>query len=514
MVRREYARYRWLAVTALVTLSLALALPAPALADGGPVLSDPQLWAMLKEGQQTAVINLGSDNTADVDLFVSMLDESGQTHEVTFFVPLGKDAAEFRTVEETSREFDETITKRLDEIVRAEVERQALYRTSVRGSLLLGTLLLNGGWSWPVWLLWVLSGCSAAGMPTPMATYETASSQVAIYGVKEDTDLQALIQTTGLSPAVQETLSRLRGQQIAVVTLQTQPSPAGGSSGGGPTGQPGLHLAWRTALVPRPASAGLAAQATYAYPLGTGSAWAHPIELTRIYVAAPSGADFAIQYPELGQDLSGYTAGGWSSRSVPRIQQATSAAFAVEEAAGDFGHVWRIVYKQSNSAQDLIVTSLPALSVQTQAALTRQRLEGLAGLLSWLVAPLVALVVWLAVWRYVMGRVLKVEYRWREPRLWLEGLGWALLYPLTNGVTLLAGLVLTAVTAGVGMFVAVPILLITALGGISIFLFAHNRAEALGVSRRQAAVAYVAAMVMANAIFLSFGIFYLALLGA
>jgi hypothetical protein len=488
-------------------------------ADGGPILSDPQLWSLLKEGQQTAVINLGSGNTAHIDLFVTMLDESGQSHEVTFFVPLGKNPVQFRTVEETSREFDESVTQPLDNILRAEVERQATYKTNVRGSLLLGTLLINGGWSWPVWLLWVLSGCGVAGMPTPIATYETASSQVSIYGVDQDTDLQMLIETTGLSPAVQETLSRLRGQQIAVVTLQTQPSPQGGSPGGGLTGQPGLHLSWQTALATDSRTErGMeyrSAQATYAYPLGTGSAWAHPIELTRIYVAAPPGLDFVTHYPELGEDLSGYTAGGWSSRSMPRIQRATGAAYAVEEAvdAGS-GHVWRVTYRQSNSAEDLLITSLPASSQRTLAVLQRQHLEGVAGALSWLFAPLAALVVWLAVWRYVMRRLLKVEYRWRERRFWVEALGWALLYPLTNGVTLLAGVVLTVFTAGVGMFVAAPILLITALGGISIFFFARNRAQALGVSRRRAARAYITAVVMANALFLSFGIFYLALLGA
>jgi len=506
MTRKEYGHCGSLAVTALVMVSLVLALPASAVADGGPILSDPQLWAMLKEGQQVAVIRLDSSSTATIDLFVSMLDESGQAHEVTFFVPLGKDPWQFRTLEETSREFDESVTEPLDTLLRAEIERQAAYKTSVAGSLLLGTLLLNGGWSWPFWLLWVLSGCSAAGMPTPLGTYETPSSRVAIYGVNEDTDLQALIATAGLSPAVQETLSRLRGQQIAVVSLQTQPASQAGSAGGGPAGQPGLHLSWQTAL------AANSAQAAYAYPLGTGSAWAHPIELTRIYVTAPPGADFAIQYPELGQDLSGYTAGGWSSRSVPRIQQATSAAFAVEEAVGDFGHVWRITYKQSNSAEDLAVTRLPALSTQTQSLLTRQRLEAVAGVLSWIAAPLIALAIWSLVWHYVMRRMLGIEYSWRERRFWLEALGWALLYPLTNGVAVFAGVVLTAITGGMALFVAVPVVLITALGGISIFLFARNRAPALGASKRQAAMAYVTAVVIANALFLSFGVFYLALL--
>ncbi len=506
MAGKVCVRNRWAAVVALI---LVLALPVPAWADGGILPSDPQMWAMIKEGQQTAVIRLESETTAHIDLFVTMLDESGQSHQVTFFVPLGIDPIEFQSAEQMSREFEELVTAPLDALLRAEVERQATFRTNVRGSLLLGTLLLNGGWSWPIWLLWVLSGCGAAGMPAPIAIYETDSSQVSIYGLDGDTDLQMLIEAAGLSPAVQETLSRLRGQQIAVVTLQTQPMPEGGSSGEGPTGQPGLHLSWRTTLATG------AAQATYAYPLGTGSAWAHPIELTRIYVSAPPGLDFVTQYPELGEDLSGYTGGGWSSRSRPRIQEATGAAYAVDEAVDvTEGRVWRVTYRQSNSAEDLLVTSMPAWSAHTLAALRRQGLERVTGALSWLFAPLAALVIWLAVWRYVMKRLLRIEYSWRELRFWREALGWAILYPVTNAVVLVAGVMLIAFTAGVGAYVAVPIVSITALGGISIFFFARDRAQALGVSKRQAAMAYITTVVMANALFLGLGIFYLALYGA
>jgi hypothetical protein len=178
------------------------------------------------------------------------------------------------------------------------------------------------------------------------------------------------------------------------------------------------------------------------------------------------------------------------------------------------GHVWRVTYRQSNSAEDMVITSLPASSPHTLTALRRQGLERVAGGLSWLFAPLAALAVWLGVWRYVMRKLLNVDYQWRDRRLWVEALGWALLYPLTNGVILLAGVMLTALTVGVALVIAGPMLLIAALAGISIFFFARNRAKALGVPRGRAAMAYITAMVMANAIFLGFGIFYLSLLGA
>ena len=68
--------YRFGLVIIIVITSL-LVFPSPAKADGGPILSDPELWAQLKEGQQTMVVTLKGNNTVNVNLFVSMLDESG-----------------------------------------------------------------------------------------------------------------------------------------------------------------------------------------------------------------------------------------------------------------------------------------------------------------------------------------------------------------------------------------------------------------------------------------------------
>jgi hypothetical protein len=57
-------------------------------ADGGPILSDPELRTMHDEGQQIAVVDLQRDGTAPKDLFASMANRSGQSHQVTFFLPL------------------------------------------------------------------------------------------------------------------------------------------------------------------------------------------------------------------------------------------------------------------------------------------------------------------------------------------------------------------------------------------------------------------------------------------
>jgi len=502
-------KYGWRLVAIAVIATLLLSLPAPAMADGGPVLSDPQLWAQLEEGQQIAVVRLGNGNTARVDLFISMLDRSGVSHEIVFFLPLGIDPADFSVTEETSLDFDRAVTEELDRILLTEAGRMVSYRRNVRWSLLLGTLFINGAWSWPFWLLWTLAGCAAPGAQlAPIATYETESSQVAIYGMDEDTDLQALIETTGLDPVVQETLARLEGQQIAVVTLQTQPPLEGEDTGWEPTGQPGLHLAWTTTLVSH------SAEATYAYPLGTGSAWANPIEITRVYVVAPPGVDFKLQYPRLGPDRSGFTLPFMWGQPQPRIMDAKGPAYAVEDAVGDFGHIGRVTYRYSNSAEDLVITRLPEMSPETLAALRRLKSQQPLQALSYVLSFVVALLVWLVAWRYAMPRLLGLEYRWRGLRVYRDAFGWALLYPLTNGVLLAVAALLVPITAGVSLLVGAPVLFITLLGVVSILLFVRWSSRNLGVSKKRAALAYVIVVSVANAVYLGFAAGYAALVGA
>jgi hypothetical protein len=148
------------------------------------------------------VIHLAKGDTAQVDLFITLVDRSGKSHQVIFFIPLGKETRGFKVVEELSRAFDDALTKQLDKEIRSYGERIFSYKKTVQAELFLGALLTNGLWIYPT-----------------LAAYPEGSE--------------------------------------------------------------------------------------YIYRLSTGSAWASPIELTRIYVVAPPGTDFEVQYPTLGDDLSG-----------------------------------------------------------------------------------------------------------------------------------------------------------------------------------------------------------------
>jgi len=80
----------------------------------------------------------------------------------------------------------------------------------------------------------------------------------------------------------------------------------------------------------------------------------------------------------------------------------------VDEAYGDFGHTWRATYIKSNSAQDLVVTSLPGVSREVQRAIRHATAQEVIGALTWLIGLLAGLAAWVTSWRVIMPRRLGV----------------------------------------------------------------------------------------------------------
>ena len=522
-----------LLLAGLMTVTIGLGRARLAQADGGVVIPDSELWALIEEGQQVAVIRLDEGDAAHVDLFITLVDRSGRSHEVVFFVPLGGEASNFSVVEQTSLEFDLELTEHLDQQLREYASRADSYKSSVRSSLVLGTLVTNGLWTGLLLIPILVAGsCSA---PAPIATFQTESSVISIYDVDEQTDVQALIETTGLDPSVSETLAGLQGQQIAVINLQTQPTNETDDwlTASEREGQPGIHLTWNTSLVRQ------SEEASYAYPLGTGKAWASPIELTRVYVVAEPGIDFAVTSPRLGADLSGMAGaspfGGLAGRIYWRIDEARSPAFASDNAYGSYGRIWRGTYIKSNSDRDIVITKLASVTEETSSAIRRSRFQNAVLDLTWLISLAAGAVIWVTSWWVVMSRMMKASYRWRSGRLWGDAFIWLMIYP---GATLAMLLVVGLVAFGValllfsvlqipGLFpfgnefgaivlwvlISLPVL-IAITGVINAFLFARFRASHFNVSRSRAFGAYLLVVVAANLVYLAFAVSYGGLVGA
>jgi hypothetical protein len=504
-MKRRFCSLRMLLLS-ICLLMAALSIPAAVFADGIAIPSNPEMWSQIAEGQQIAVVKILGDDKARVDLFISMLDQSGESNEVTFFLPLGLEVMNFSVTETTSLEFDEEMTDELDSVLEREVQRPAQYRSSVQLSLLSGTLVINGGWSWPIWYAVLLSGCGAIGAPQPVGTFETESSTIDIYDMEQDVDLDVFIQATGLDPSVREGLERVRGQHVAIIHLRTQAISSDMDSQSPSYIHPGIHMRWRVATET------IIGENSYAYPLGTGSAWAHPIELTRVYVVAPPGIDFEVDYPELGQDLSGYEGRAFFNQ-WPKILNAEGPAFAVENAVGEFGRIWRVTYHMSNASEDILVSPLSGISTETQSTLESLKFQELASTVSWPISIIASILIWVFAWRFIMSRFLGLEVEWRSIRFWGEALGWAFLYPATNIAAVGVLLLLLIITGPIAIF-GILIPAVTIFGTLSIFLFSNVRAPKLGVPKGRAALAYILVVLLANAVYLPIAVGYAALLHA
>jgi hypothetical protein len=450
-----------LAIMAIVNSS------APVRADGGLIVPY-DLWANLKEGQQIAVVTLQNKNTAKVDLFISILDKTNESHEVVFFLPLGADATNFYAVEQNLGKFDRETTAGLDSILRdsADKKHQALQ------GLFSGALLNNGVLLVPLWAPMLLSGCSPAAEQTPEATFQTESSEISIYGIDENTDLEALINTTGLHSSVQQTLSRLRGQRIAVVRLQTRPQGSGTATGLR-DGEPGLHLSWYTSFVSAESGA------TYSYPLGTGASWSKPIELTRVYIVAPTGVDFDVSYPAIGSKQSGYD----YIKGARIADYYQVPAYAVDEARGSFGRVWRAIYTQSNPIEDIVIVAKP----QTALGRLGATIEESALALAFAFALIVGLALWILGWHFLMPRFLGRGSGQPARLQWY----YSLIYPGINAVLILFPGTLLYVVFLLGGTIPSLAILFFILGGVSIGVFEAIHGGHLGVSRGRALRAFI-----------------------
>jgi hypothetical protein len=223
----------------------------------------------------------------------------------------------------------------------------------------------------------------------------------------------------------------------------------------------------------------------------------------------------------LGTDYSGYS--GFTRIPFgplkPRITDHYDiSAYAVDEARGDFGHIWRATYTQSNSAEDIVISISSAGGFITTV---RQSLLGWGTVPTFLFGLLIALVLWVVAWRYFMSRMLRMEYHWRGSKLWHD----SLIYPGINAAVILAAAIIAAAayfagsltgTAGfmAGLTVAVLLILAALFGVPSILVFLKRHQHSLGASRSRMVMAYIVVALAANSAYLALAFGYAALLGA
>lgn len=499
MMSGKFTKTKWWSVFFLCLLLFSVALtclPLPVQADGGLVIPSA-LWAQLEEEKQIAVITIGDENTADVDLFISLLDNTGESNEITFFVPLGNRAVDFSLDEESYSDFTRYGTWPLD----VRISRNQSREKGIVMTLFAVNLMTNGVWLTPLWLPLILTGC--ADTITPVGTYETKSSTVNIYDVEEGTDIDELIRISGLDQSVRDTLLRLKGQQIAVVTMRTQSTEPGNIVDGAEVNERGIHLAW-TANLDNDDSG-----YHYSYPLGTGAAWATPIKLTQVYIVSPRGIDFSVQYPEWGSDLSGYEGGSIFSGGTPRIYNHSDLpAFAIDDIRDETGRIWHITYTQSNFADDIIVTTKP----QSWCSSIYADFNRAGVVLTFFIGLILALLFHILAWELLMPRLL--GQRDNKTPLWKIYVGWLGMNVLFLPVYLIVSVLISSAVRGFdlnpGVWIALFFLLYVGINILYLFIPYFDR---IGTGRKPALRSFVIVTLSANGAYLVFAVLYSLLTG-
>ena len=286
---------------------------------GTPVRGDGMLigpsWLLqgFSEQAQVAVVAVGPDRAVAVDLFISLLDTSGQPHEVHFLLPLQTMPGEFSAREVTLRGYREKLVDPLDILLleaAASDRRQerSIGKMHTAGSLLAGPCALMAR---VVLDRQRRRGAEMAGgvqeggseRATPAFSVATEHAQVEVYEALEPAELAALAEVAELPEAAGKALPLYVGEPFALMRLRTVVQSGGGARRRHADSQkhPGLHLRFTQKMLrheeqSRRSRAGL--KYYYDYPLGTGQAWGHPIPLTQVYVTAPEDLNLSVHFPQ------------------------------------------------------------------------------------------------------------------------------------------------------------------------------------------------------------------------
>jgi len=216
----------------------------------------------------------------------------------------------------------------------------------------------------------------------------------------------------------------------------------------------------------------------------------------------PEELDFAVQYPKLGVNRSGFTKKEWSYE--PRIADSVEVSAYAVDTATDVSlypfrgrlNIWRATYTNSNSAEDILITVNPSSGAKFGTSLRRAGPQ-----LALIVGLIVAAMFWIMAWYFLMswllGKDRKTKGLWR---LSLTYIGWNLLL-------FLPGAVLYFVFSFGAQAIAL-LLLVILFGAASVLTFALRHLNKLGVSTAQGVRAFIIVTLVSNGAYLLFVLGY------
>jgi hypothetical protein len=151
--------------------------------------------------------------------------------------------------------------------------------------------------------------------------------------------------------------------------------------------------------------------------------------MTSVYVVAPQDLNFAVQYPKLGINRSGFVQNG--GKYEPSIASYTNVpAYAIDEGIGQnypnsgiadlsMIRVWRVTYTNSNSAEDIMITVNPNHGT-TFGTYLRNKGPGIALITGILVAILFWILAWYFLAPRLVGKNKRIRGLWQMSLPYLE----------------------------------------------------------------------------------------------
>lgn len=364
------------------------------------------------EQSQLALVEVRPDRTVQVDLFISLLDISGQSREVYFLLPLQTMPKEFGAREVTAKRFAEEKLRPLDALLeKAWQERvkdvrrvYALYGVS---ALLSGPLGLLWAGPWGLELKWAGAVAGASEPPVPRISVKTEHAKADVYPALKLDELRSLAGLPELPSTVRNALTAYVGRPFALVRLRTvAPTvPIGGRWRvyGEPFGrpEPGVHFTFAQEMLAERGGDVV----RYDFPLGTGRGWPNPIELAAVCVTAADHLNLDVRCPDRPAETA-------TLHKVSAMRSTVTAA-----AAGRQLHM--ATYWGENPKRDVEIRLRPGRSAFARAQATRPWRH----LLVWAGFPLLALVCWLMAFKAVVRN----DGQMRRREFWASAaLSWVL----------------------------------------------------------------------------------------
>jgi hypothetical protein len=358
----------------------ALLLPLTVAHADGLLLAPSDVLRGFSEQAQVAVMDVRPDQTVTVDLFISLMDTSAESHEVDFLLPLQTLPKGFQATEVSGTRFSKQKLGPLDSIIhtaarhaRGEAwKREKLYDL---GALLAGPLAVVWAGPWDEEMSRGLGGSGAAEPPGPEMTVRTEHTKVAIYASLKPDELQALANLPEMPPQVRQVLAGYVGRPFALVHMRTLPGVATIPRGASPVGPPdlGIHFAFTQGMLPEEGTKAVC----YRFPLGTGQGWTQPIGLSEIAVTAPDSLNLDVNCPDRNPETEVIQKGVALGRTIG--------------AAARGRQLWYTVYWDENPSRDVEIRLRPGPS-----AFQRSRVLAPWRHLGWVIGfPAIALAAWL-----------------------------------------------------------------------------------------------------------------------